>query len=76
MLTPRDELRGISKKLFDEALSEGTSAEEAQEKLRLREVIEGHLLAVDALVEIGATREAVARILSKLSDQLEDRQPA
>ena len=75
-MTGREELRSISRRLFDEALRDDTPAEEAQRKLRLRDEIESHLLAADALDELGATREAVARILTKLSARLDDRQPA
>ena len=69
-------LREHSDRLFAEALREGVSSEDAQRKLRLREEIGSHLLALDALVETGATRESVARILVKLSERLEARQPA
>lgn len=81
-MTPRrpcaadhERLRDISKQLLHDALRENTSPEDAQRKLRLRDEIESHLLAADALVELGATNESVARILSKLSD-LEEHQPA
>lgn len=76
MLTPRQRLDVLSKRLLDEALDETTPAEEAQRKLRLREEIESHLLAVDTLVEIGATGQSVSRVLSKLSHRLGERQPA
>lgn len=69
-------LRDHSGRLLAEALQDGVSSKDAQSKLRLRGEIESHLLALDALVEIGATRQAITRTLEKLSERLEERQPA
>lgn len=71
-----ERLREHSNRLLAEAIREGASSEAAQQKLRLREQIESHLMAMDALAETGAAGESVTRVLAKLEERLEIRQPA